>query len=46
MIVGVLGVLIFETWWAGRAARQIEKQTEAPIAETQATEPPTTEFVT
>jgi hypothetical protein len=28
LIVGVLGVLIVETWWAGRAARQIEKPTE------------------
>ena len=32
LIVGVLGVLIFETWWAGRAARQIDKQAEAPLA--------------
>jgi hypothetical protein len=38
LIVGVLGVLIVETWWAGRAARQIEKPTEGP-----ATGPPPTE---
>jgi hypothetical protein len=28
LIVGVLGLLIVETWWAGRAVRQIEKPTE------------------
>lgn len=29
LIVGTLGVLVLETWWAGRAARQVEKSTEA-----------------
>lgn len=30
LIVGTLGVLVFETWWAGRAARQIVHATAAP----------------
>lgn len=29
LIVGALGALLFETFWAGRATRQIEKQIEA-----------------
>jgi hypothetical protein len=28
LIVGALGVLVLETWWAGRASRQIAQQME------------------
>lgn len=38
LIVGVLGVLIFETWWAGRAARQIDEHAVAAAAGASTTE--------